>query len=156
MSHFAALPVSLLLVLGLAGAPSTAPVTSTQGSVIANSSEADVAPAESVNVRSRLAERYTALPETLDRDALAEGFRGVSRSVDQCVSRQLKIEGNLAAQRVDVKLTVGKDGKVSRLKLPRPVRKTIFGACMQAHSSRWRFPPFTGKPVKATKRFIVR
>ncbi len=150
------LPFSLLLVLGIVGTPGApAGVTSTTGAVADASVETD-APSEPVNVKSRLAERYQALPTTLDRDGLAEGFQGVSRSVDQCVSRQLKIDGEFAEQTLSVDVTVGPDGKVSRLLLPRPVRKTIFGACMQAHSSRWRFPPFTGRPIKASKRFIVR
>jgi hypothetical protein len=150
------LPFNLLLVLGIIGAPGPAPsVTSTAG-VVAEAPASTETTEGSVNVKSRLAERYDALPTTLDRQGLAEGFHGVSRSVDQCVSRQLKIEGAFHTTTLSVNVTVSPTGKVSRLKLPRPVRKTIFGACMQAHSSRWRFPPFTGRPVKASKRFIVR
>ena len=109
----------------------------------------------SVNRGSRLADRY-AVPRTLDRDAIAEGFLGVSMSVSQCMSRHMKRAGESPAPRVEVRVTVARDGKVSRMRLPRRVRRTVFGTCMRAHSSRWRFPPFTGRPIQVKKQFVLR
>ncbi len=108
-----------------------------------------------VHVESRLGRGYVVLPATLGREGLDEGFTGVSISVSQCVNRHLKREGESPARRVEVNLIVRRDGKVSRMRLPRRVRRTVFGACMKAHSSRWRFPPFTGKPIRVKKRFIL-
>jgi hypothetical protein len=156
MSYLASLPFGLMLVLGIIAPPATPSAVTTSTGTVASTPDTTAADPSTVNVRSRLTDRYAPLPETLDQAGLLEGFEGVSRSVDQCVSRQLKLDGEFSSGKVEVNLTVGPDWKVSRLRLPRPVRQTTFGACMQAHSSRWRFPQFTGKPVKASKRFVVR
>ena len=95
MSYLASLPFSLMLVLGLVAAPETPPATSPAPTAVAATPNTPT-PA-GVDVSSRLTRQVEALPVTLDREGLVEGFDGVSRSVDQCVSRQLKIEGEFDA-----------------------------------------------------------
>ena len=114
---------------------------------------ADSAPGAFVS--SRLYRDRPEPPETLDRSALVEGFYSVGRSVNQCVSRHIKRRGERPAERIKVLVTISQDGRVSRFTIDRNLRSTVFGACMNAHSSRWLFPEFTGKPIQAAKKFVV-
>jgi len=151
MSYLASISLGFLLV----SSPVSERPADQEESVGVVSSNQDQHGASLVNVESRLATRYV-VPKTLDRNDIDEGFLGVSMSVSQCMGRHMKREGESPASKVEVKVTVGRDGKVSRVRLPRRVRRTIFGTCMRAHSKRWRFPPFTGRPIQVKKKFVLR
>lgn len=95
------------------------------------------------------------LPDTLKRDDLVRGFRNVRRSADQCLERHLKRQGRLPKGKVKVVVTINGDGRVSGLNMDREISNTLFDSCMRAHKSRWRFPPFSGKPLLVSRVFVL-
>lgn len=97
-----------------------------------------------------------ALPQRPDRQALLEGFAHISRSTQQCLERYKKRHPRAPVETLRVEIQVQRDGSVSQLQVDRVVRETSFGRCLQAHSSRWRFAPFTGEPIQVARNFQLK
>ena len=91
----------------------------------------------------------------LSHDELDVGFSGIARSADQCLSRFRKKGETFPLESIRVEVTIKPNGRVSRMVLPRKVRWSAFGRCMKAHSDRWLFPVFEGRPIRAAKVFRV-
>ena len=96
-----------------------------------------------------------ALPAQPERAALREGFLNVERSVGQCLSRVMKRDGELPAEKISVLLTIAGSGQVKAMQIDRTLRKTPFGKCLKAHSDRWRFEPWAGAPIKVRRSFVL-
>ena len=95
------------------------------------------------------------LPKTLSREHLSEGFRNIRRSVDQCITRHVKGGSDFPMSKVRVEVTVQGSGRVSRLKMHWKINQTVFGRCMRAHLSRWRFAAFQGQPIRVAQNLKV-
>lgn len=95
------------------------------------------------------------LPSTLDKEALAKGFKGVRRSVQQCVERHIKREGQLPKGKVKLGVTILKNGQVSAVTMDQEVQNTVFHSCMNSHRTRWSFPAFEGEPIQVRKSFVL-
>jgi hypothetical protein len=107
--------------------------------------------------RERVEEEKSApqLPSTLDKAALAKGFKGVRRSVQQCVERHIKREGQLPKGKIKLGVTILKSGRVSAVSMDKEVHNTVFHSCMRSHRSRWSFPAFEGEPIQVRKSFVL-
>ncbi len=86
----------------------------------------------------------------------AEGLRTfVNNSIVRCNQRHVAEEGLLEHPRVELSLTVQPSGRVSGIELPRELRNTAFGRCLQTHRERWTFPSFRGSAVTLQKTYVV-
>ncbi len=92
----------------------------------------------------------------LTREQLNVGFVNIRKSVFQCVEKHTKRSGmRMEQSKVRVTVTIANTGQVQAVNIDAGLRNTIFGACMQAHTSRWRFPQFTGTPMKVKRAFVI-
>lgn len=89
-------------------------------------------------------------------ELFAEGLRTfVNNSIVRCNQRHIAEEGALATPRIELTITVQPSGRVSAVTLPRGLRDTAFGRCMQSHRERWLFPAFTGSATTLTKTYVL-
>jgi len=96
------------------------------------------------------------VPETLSRAAVQQGFKKVGQSVQQCLDRYLKKSGGTPpAGKVKVVVTIKNSGSVSKVSVGQLASST-FGKCVLGKSSLWRFPVFSGPPIKVHRQFVLR
>ena len=90
------------------------------------------------------------LPETLSRNDIQGGMRGIKGKVQGCYDR-FKVPGLASVQ-----ITIGRAGKVTATKVKGVFASTPTGACVQKAAKGARFPKFKGTPITITYPFILR
>ena len=90
------------------------------------------------------------LPETLSRNDIQGGMRGIKGKVQGCYDRY-KVPGLASVQ-----ITIGRAGRVTSTKVKGVFAGTPTGSCVQNAAKSARFPKFKGTPITITYPFILR
>ncbi len=91
---------------------------------------------------------------TIDEQALSNTLRRKQSDVTRCYERALGSAPGLSG-RIQLRFTVGTDGRVTRVSLPVNQVSSAVGSCLAGAARRWRFDAPTGGSVTVSKSWIL-
>lgn len=93
-------------------------------------------------------------PGQSDRLAFASGLKSVSRTVQECHKRELKM-GQVAVAKIYINIVVNPDGTVSRFSVDTAGISQNFVNCLEAKKDRWVFQAFEGEAIELRQGFVL-